>query len=228
AGEHGIAIACSYSRRGRRFTAEFGAPCLGLGWRAIVNDDTVAAADFEVTGHRIAHNAKTEPRHVRHLANFLQSVLDKAERTAPLIHGLRRSFTAAKRTSREQWATGSRQTRHSILIGSVRRPSEACADLHVDIDTRARLFDVDFAVVRIFDRGTPVTVTVAHVIILIDFFGRTDGIVAVSIATVIFGVAAVILAVQVGSVGNRRCRAGEDRRRGKGGYQWQTEHEISP
>ena len=30
AGEHGIAIACSFSRRGRRFAAEFGAPCSAL------------------------------------------------------------------------------------------------------------------------------------------------------------------------------------------------------
>ena len=123
AGKHGIAIACSFSRRGRGFTPEFGAPSLGLDWRAILNDDTVAAADFEVTGHRIAHNAKTEPRHVRHLANFLQSVLDKAERTAPLIHGLRRSFTAAKRTSREQLLLAlGKYASLNCWIGPVQRP----------------------------------------------------------------------------------------------------------
>src|SRR5215472_10203015 len=55
--------------RGRRGTpAELGHPLLGLGGGAIVDCNVVTTLDLEMTGHRIAHHAKSEKRNLCHEA----------------------------------------------------------------------------------------------------------------------------------------------------------------
>ena len=53
-------------RRRRALAAILGDPFVGLGAGAVVDRDVVAALVFQMSGHRVAHHAQADKRHLRH------------------------------------------------------------------------------------------------------------------------------------------------------------------
>src|SRR5262245_38637716 len=66
AGHDEVLALCGRPGCRRGTTADLRHPLLCLGCGPVVDGDVVAAFDFEVTGHRVAHHAESEKRNLCH------------------------------------------------------------------------------------------------------------------------------------------------------------------